>query len=892
MEIARSSRAAACLLCAAMLAAGCGSWGTAEAFGDTPPSEAVPHAADAAAEGIPIDEAHFPDPVFRAVVRDIAKGDVLSQDTIDAQRVLDIPGSVDAGFAIADLTGIECFTALEELDCSYHRLEKLDLSGNPALETLNCRSNRLASLNVSGNAKLKELKCGGNRLASIDLRNTSLTGYDFQEEQVIDIAATGAPIDLKTIDPNIDPNKIVVIEDWMDGATLKGTVLDGYRAGAHPTYLYKTGIVTDGPDGPLDAPMFVTLNITGAAEPPAAADGLTATDADGRPVGADEIEFAEDGALVVKGSGSYVIAMNEGMEASAGRIVIAEGASPTIALDSLVLRPAQGSAIDILPGAGEVNLIVRGSVVLEPQGNDPSDAGAGIQKGNGDEPLTVVGEGPGKGVLTATGTDLYPGIGTGQIATDPSLVCKNIALENLEVTAVGGSRAAGIGGGLAVAEVGGITIEGCDVRAEGGAYAAGIGGGWIHEGGSVYDIVVKDSAVDALSTLDGAGIGSGKAGAGSNTVSNVQILGSTVTAAGGSASAGIGSGWAGTGPNTVSGIRIDGSDVIATGGYGGAGIGAGSSEQGAATASNVSITGSAVTATGGTCGAGIGSGWAWADNHVENVSIAGSTVTATGNAGCPGIGSGYSNDGESALVHVVIADSEVTAQGGGSDMQAPSEETAYAAEDERPDFVIGAGAGIGSGLSNKGDSTASGIAISGSSNVRATAGDDSHAGGGAPGIGSGPAWRGASKAEGIVLQGGRIVAQGGATTASGLGPQTLPAVGAGSGEARASDGAICPADGLAASAWKGASAESAVRFLSDSMSMTSLAEVEDAYLRAEFAIRPSIESTPTGEDKGSSAIGGQSLAATGDHLPPLTAFAGIAASAALAALAARRRRRS
>lgn len=807
MGIAQSSRAAACLLLSTALATGCSGLGAVEAFGDAPVRKEAPSVAAAiTAEGIPVDETHFPDPVFRMIVQDIAGGDVLTQETIDGLKILDIQGSAtDEDSAIADLTGIEHFTALEELNCSYHRLEKLDMSGNPALKTLDCRSNRLTSLNVSSNTQLERLYCSGNRLASIDLQGTNLTDRDVQEDQTIDVAAPDAPIEINA--------------------------------------------------------------------------GLTATDADGRPVGADEIAFAENGVLVVKGSGSYVIAMDEGVEESTGRIVIEAGASPTVTLDSLVLRPKQGSAINIGPNAGEVNLVVRGSVVLEPQGNDPLHAGAGIQKENGDATLTVVGEGPGKAVPKATGTDHYPGIGTGQLAVDNALVCKNITLKNLDVTATGAVRAAGIGGGYAVAEVGGITIEGCNVRAKGGAYAAGIGGGWIHKGGSVYDIVVKDSTVEASSVLQGAGIGSGKAGAGPNTVSNVQILHSTVAATGGTASAGIGSGWAGAGTNTVSGIRIDSSDVTAASGYGAAGIGAGSSVNGAATASNLSIANSTVMATGGTCGAGIGSGWAMEGNRVENVSIADGSVQATGNAGCPGIGSGYSSSGDSELVHVVVANSKVIAQGGASDKQTPKEGAARAEEDVRPDFVIGAGAGIGSGLSDKGSSLTSDIVVSGNSNVQATAGDDVDAGGSAPGIGSGPAWRGSSKTEGVLLQGGTVVAQGGTTTADGLGPRTLPGIGAGSAPTRMIAGTVSPADGLAASAWKGASAENAVQFLVDSTETTRIAEVQDAYLRVEFAARP------TAGDKvvPSAKAKAKALAATGDGLPPLT-VAAAAASAAGAAL--------
>lgn len=47
------------------------------------------------------------------------------------------------GCKLSSLQGIEQFTALQELDCSYNELTVLDLSQNAELVTVNCRSNRL-----------------------------------------------------------------------------------------------------------------------------------------------------------------------------------------------------------------------------------------------------------------------------------------------------------------------------------------------------------------------------------------------------------------------------------------------------------------------------------------------------------------------------------------------------------------------------------------------------------------------------------------------------------------------------------------------------------------------------------------------------------------------------
>jgi hypothetical protein len=77
---------------------------------------------------------------------------------------------------IADLTGIECFTALTWLNCWGNQLTSLDVSQNTALTYLSCRVNQLTSLNVSGATALTYLGCNANQLTSLNVsQNTALT---------------------------------------------------------------------------------------------------------------------------------------------------------------------------------------------------------------------------------------------------------------------------------------------------------------------------------------------------------------------------------------------------------------------------------------------------------------------------------------------------------------------------------------------------------------------------------------------------------------------------------------------------------------------------------------------------------------------------------------------
>ena len=116
--------------------------------------------------GIPIDPAHFPDANFLKYVEKIIDTDhsgTLSQEERNATVIYVL------GMGIKDLTSIEFFPELENLDCSENQLTQLDVSKNPKLKRLVCYENKLTSLDVSGNTSLTELHCYTNQLTSLNL---------------------------------------------------------------------------------------------------------------------------------------------------------------------------------------------------------------------------------------------------------------------------------------------------------------------------------------------------------------------------------------------------------------------------------------------------------------------------------------------------------------------------------------------------------------------------------------------------------------------------------------------------------------------------------------------------------------------------------------------------
>jgi Leucine-rich repeat (LRR) protein len=125
----------------------------------------------------------------------VIDGRVLKSD-VESVTSLDVSSK-----NIADLKGIEAFTALESLDCWSNQLTSLDISNNTALSYLDCWSNQLTSLDLSNNTALSYLDCGDNQLTSLDLSaNTALRSLQCYSNQLTSLnVANGNNINFTTL---------------------------------------------------------------------------------------------------------------------------------------------------------------------------------------------------------------------------------------------------------------------------------------------------------------------------------------------------------------------------------------------------------------------------------------------------------------------------------------------------------------------------------------------------------------------------------------------------------------------------------------------------------------------------------------------------------------------
>ena len=113
---------------------------------------------------VAINDTNFPDSNFRTYVKDnfdADKNGSLSTTEINSATEIDVSKK-----SIANLKGVEYFTALRILHCQDNRLEALDVSKNTALLVLWCDDNQLTTLDVSKNTSLLGLSCHNNNVQS------------------------------------------------------------------------------------------------------------------------------------------------------------------------------------------------------------------------------------------------------------------------------------------------------------------------------------------------------------------------------------------------------------------------------------------------------------------------------------------------------------------------------------------------------------------------------------------------------------------------------------------------------------------------------------------------------------------------------------------------------
>ena len=106
--------------------------------------------------------------------------------------------------SITNMTGIQAFKNLKNLNCAQNDITTLDVSSNLALEILTCYRNQLTSLNLSNNLALKGVDCGNNKLTTLNLQfNPLLTFLRAEVNNLTQIDLSNNPL-LETVDLHLN----------------------------------------------------------------------------------------------------------------------------------------------------------------------------------------------------------------------------------------------------------------------------------------------------------------------------------------------------------------------------------------------------------------------------------------------------------------------------------------------------------------------------------------------------------------------------------------------------------------------------------------------------------------------------------------------------------------
>lgn len=144
---------------------------------------------------IAIDEDHFPDSAFRALLMTYnwASDGLLTEEEANGMTLLANPLSPEfKNTGVKSLKGIEFFPQLMHLDFSGHQLTEVDISKNTELTILELSNNQLISIDLSNNLNLIDIHLSDNRLTTIDLsKNESVVDVWLQNNQLISLDLSG-----------------------------------------------------------------------------------------------------------------------------------------------------------------------------------------------------------------------------------------------------------------------------------------------------------------------------------------------------------------------------------------------------------------------------------------------------------------------------------------------------------------------------------------------------------------------------------------------------------------------------------------------------------------------------------------------------------------------------
>lgn len=113
---------------------------------------------------------NIPDPMLKAQLVANTSINTNADAEIQYSEAWSFAGNIEVQSSnISDLTGLEAFIHLKELNCQSNNITVLNVSANTELTNLNCSGNSIGTLDLSANSDLYDLNAGSCGLIDIDL---------------------------------------------------------------------------------------------------------------------------------------------------------------------------------------------------------------------------------------------------------------------------------------------------------------------------------------------------------------------------------------------------------------------------------------------------------------------------------------------------------------------------------------------------------------------------------------------------------------------------------------------------------------------------------------------------------------------------------------------------
>ncbi|MEM6718974.1 MAG: hypothetical protein AAF611_06660 [Bacteroidota bacterium] len=141
----------------------------------------------------------IPDANFEAALNTLGYDDTAADGQVPTELIEGVTSLDVSNQNIADLTGIEDFAALIDLNVDTNTLTSLDVSNNTDLQTLNFDNNTIATLNLGTISGLTSIEGRYNQLTTLDLSNNpNLTFINLRNNLLSSINISNNPL-LETI---------------------------------------------------------------------------------------------------------------------------------------------------------------------------------------------------------------------------------------------------------------------------------------------------------------------------------------------------------------------------------------------------------------------------------------------------------------------------------------------------------------------------------------------------------------------------------------------------------------------------------------------------------------------------------------------------------------------